>query len=325
MENGAVLTRQMLALGRRSPLLGKPTDLRVAIEEFISFAARALPETITLKARFDDARPVAVVDQGMLQNALLNLALNSKAAMPQGGTITVSAGLKAAPRGGEGRAAVISVSDTGTGIAKRDLERVFEPFFTTREIGQGSGLGLSMVKGFIEQSQGEVHIESTLGQGTTVHLTLPATLEEPSGPTKDAQEAARHARRTQGHRVLVVEDNLQLLELVAIQLERDGFEVMKACSGDEAMDHLHEGHNVDLVLTDAVMPGALQGVDVIKHVKALNASTPVILMSGYADVRSNSSTDLKRSDWFIEKPLKLSELSSKVSDLIGRAVKARVS
>ena len=331
VENGAVLNRQMLALGRRSPLLGKPAYLRSAIEEFISFAARALPETICIKALFDGARPVAVVDQGMLQNALLNLALNSKAAMPDGGTITIETGLCAKPGSPNDTArahdhyAFISVTDTGLGISEVDLEQVFEPFFTTRDIGQGSGLGLSMVKGFIEQSHGEVKIGSAPGQGTTVHLHLPASFDDPIETRKTAPETKPCHSDATARRVLVVEDTAQLLELVAMQLERDGFLVTKAGSGDEAVELLHADHEIDVILTDVDMPGALQGVHVLKHPKAMNAQTPVILMSGYADVHRNSAADLRRADLFIEKALKLSELSSQVSELVGRAQQAQAS
>lgn len=327
VENGAVLTRQMLALGRRSPLLGKPTDLRHAIEEFISFAKRALPATISIEGRLPEAQPVAVVDQGMLQNALLNLALNSKAAMPDGGTITVETGLllKGEPDQPQRHYAYISVADTGVGISGFDLEQVFEPFFTTRDVGQGSGLGLSMVKGFIEQSQGEVQIESTPGCGTVVTLLLPASFEEPVEANVRSPVSVPVPQKGTKRRVLVVEDNPQLLALVAMQLERDGFIVTKALSGDEAVQHLSDAQDVDAVLTDAVMPGTHQGVDVLKHAKALNPQTPVILMSGYADVRRNSATDLRRADLFIEKPLKLSELSHKVSELIALTEKADLS
>ena len=322
IEQGSDLTKQMLALGRRSPLVSKPTDLSAYLDEFADFVTRILTANIHHDVGKSMEKTSITVDPGMLQNALLNLALNSKLAMPRGGNLSIHADIVSPsgdfPRSAllDGKCARIKISDSGIGISKDDLRNVFEPFYTTREVGEGSGLGLSMVKGFVEQSNGSIEIESELGHGTSVLIFLPLTSEQPLPPSKTVRSATKIAKKRRKGRVLVVEDNAQLLNLIALKLERDNFDVLKAMSGDEAISLLDEGAPVNLVLSDLVMPGDFQGSDVLRHAKLLSPPLPVILMSGYADIRASSEDDLKHADRFIEKPLKLDQLSEAIGDFL---------
>jgi CheY-like chemotaxis protein len=266
--------------------------------------------------------PNIVVDAGMLQNAILNVALNSKTAMPNGGKLIISADIIVAPSGFpsaftlEGKCASLTITDNGTGIAESVLESVFEPFYTTREVGKGSGLGLSMVKGFIEQSNGFIQLDSNVGLGTTLIILLPLTLETVAVTDSKARRIAAVQSGKGKGTVLVVEDNEQLLNLIALKLERDSFHVIKKSSGDDALDILNDQSDIRLVLSDLVMPGRRQGIDVMRKAKSMHPPLPVILMSGYADISNSNEKELELADKFIEKPLALGKLSEEIEDLI---------
>ena len=368
IEHGSSLTRQMLALGRRSPLIAKPTDLSASMLEFSAFLKRVMPANITCEFDADDPAPVALVDDGILQNALLNLALNSRAAMPDGGVLRVEARRVRAPQNfppdgvREGRCARITVTDTGMGIPREQLDRIFEPFFTTRDVGQGSGLGLSMVRGFAEQSNGLVSVQSREGHGTRVALYLPLSDAAPAvAPAVAPDLTAASLPQTQfeipatavaaevatgiaagvatevsdgsvngtaadkgtappKRRVLVVEDNPQLLALIGLKLERDGFDVLRADSGDAAAPILQGDTEIDLLVTDMIMPGRYQGMDMLRFAKARPAPLPVVLISGYADISASPEVDLGDADLFLEKPLNLEELSLRLDTLVARPV-----
>jgi len=322
VEHGTSLTSQMLALGRRSPLLPVPTDINSAAQQFKGFLRRVLPSHISLSVVEAQEAPVAIVDPAMLQNALLNLALNAKAAMPNGGDLEIRVELADGSRikgpkpVAPGSYAVVSMRDSGVGIPPAMLDKVFEPFYTTRDVGQGSGLGLSMVRGFAEQSNGAIQIESTVGEGTRVSMFFPLSQETPARPAAPLRQTHLPPSGNQAATVLVVEDNPQLLALLALKLGRDDFDVIKAESGDAAIDIMNKGTRVDLVLSDMVMPGTNQGLDVLKHAKGLARPVPVILMSGYADIRASGAIDLQMADRFLEKPINLGHLSQEVAALV---------
>lgn len=322
IEHGSGLTKQMLALSRRSPLISKPTNLNSSLAEFKEFFLRILPANIEFQVRPALENPNIIVDAGMLQNALLNVALNSKTAMPNGGKLTISADTIRAPIDFPsaftlgGKCACLSITDNGLGISESALRSVFEPFFTTQKVGKGSGLGLSMVKGFIEQSNGLIQLDSTVGLGTTLKVLLPLTLETVDvGATQTRQIETVRSGQNKGT-VLIVEDNVQLLNLIALKLEREKFQVIKVTSGDDALEILDGQSDIRLVVSDLVMPGVGQGIDVLLKAKSLDPPLPVILMSGYADISQSSQKELKLADKFIEKPLSLGKLSDVIDNLI---------
>lgn len=324
IEHGSALTKQMLALSRRSPLISKPTNLDNSLVEFASFFSNILPANIDFDVRRAPANLNTLVDASMLQNALLNVALNAQAAMPNGGKLTISADTAIAPIGFPsaftlgGKCASLTISDNGTGISEDVIHSVFEPFYTTREIGKGSGLGLSMVKGFIEQSNGTIQLDSNAGFGTTLKMFLPLTLDTVDVSHTSPRRIPPLPLGEDKGTVLVVEDNEQLLNIIALKLERDGFNVIMKSSGDEALEVLRTKPNIRLVLSDLVMPGDGQGIDVLREAKSLYPLLPVILMSGYADITRSNQQGLELADKFIEKPLALGKLSAAIEDLISR-------
>lgn len=322
IEHGSELTKHLLALSRRSPLISKPANLNSTISEFESFFSNILPAHIEFHVAPAAENPNILVDVSMLQNALLNVTLNSQAAMPRGGKLIISAATTFAPIGFpsaftvEGKCASITIADNGIGIAEDIISSVFEPFYTTREVGKGSGLGLSMVKGFIEQSNGLIQLSSNLGFGTTLTMFLPLTGETVEAKDISLQPFATARPNKRRGTVLVVEDNEQLLKIISLKLERDGFDVIVKPSGDDALQALKNESDIRLVLSDLVMPGSIQGIDVLREAKSMNPLLPVILMSGYADINNSNDKGLDLADKFVEKPLALKQLSEIIEELI---------
>jgi CheY-like chemotaxis protein len=324
IEHGSALTKQMLALSRRSPLISKPTNLNGVLVEFEEFFSKILPANIDFDVLYATTNLNIMVDASMLQNALLNVTINSQAAMPNGGKLTISADTVIAPVGFPsastfgGKCAALTIADNGTGIPEDVINSVFEPFYTTREVGKGSGLGLSMVKGFIEQSNGIIQLDSNVGSGTVLKIFLPLTFETVDVTDASPRKIAALPPNEEKGIVLVVEDNKQLLNIIALKLERDGFRVITKPSGDDALEILESNSNIQLVLSDLVMPGDGQGIDVLRKAKSLHPPLPVVLMSGYADINKSNEKGLEFADKFIEKPLALGELSDAIEYLIAR-------
>ncbi len=258
------------------------------------------------------------VDAGEFELVMLNLAVNARDAMPNGGTITIGAQkLSGFPRRRPRRRLrpALSVADTGTGMAPEVQAHVFEPFFTTKEVGKGSGLGLAQVHGFVNQSNGGVRIRSTQGHGATICLYLPRSdkvaREEP-GP---ADWRIKRAEGQRAGRVLLVEDDDEVAKLTSEMLEQLGFEVMRAASGPAALGALANGRSVDLVLSDIMMPGGMNGVELAREIKKRRRGLPVLLTSGYAEaVRPEAEAEGVR---ILPKPYRLAELSSALHKLNG--------
>lgn len=278
IAHGASLNRQLIALGKKSPLLPRSITLTSAVQEFTKFAERVLPENIKISITQFDPQLKVLVDPGMLQSAMLNIALNAKAAMPDGGKIKIGVRLAAASEIGDftksnrkngGEYAILSMEDTGTGMSPELREQAFEPFFTTREVGGGSGLGLPMVKGFVEQSNGALKLTSRLGFGTCVEMFLPITTRPLQMVADQDNETLTSSELPEFKpRILVVEDNPQLLQIISLKLIKDGFEVVACASGDQAVQVLDSELPFDAVLSDVVMPGEVQGGDLLGAVKA---------------------------------------------------------
>ena len=322
IEHGATLNRHLIALGKRAPLLPKPVDLSAAVQEFKEFAARVLPESILVETSAQQETTI-LADAGMLQSAMLNVALNAKAAMPNGGMLSIEA-RRAEPHEvpglNKGNFAVLTISDTGQGMDKETADQAFEPFFTTREIGGGSGLGLSMVKGFAEQSNGIVKLDSEPGLGTSIAIFLPVT-NQPIA-THSARSVKKPASQTVGSKpkVMLVEDNPQFLDILTLKLERDGFLVVACTNGDDAISKLRENNDLRLVVSDLVMPGKAQGADLLSDLRSKGRQIPFLAISGYADLKDgNGSEVIGAADAFLEKPFDLMKFSEEVQSLLKSA------
>jgi PAS domain S-box-containing protein len=272
-ERGSSLTHHMLSYARKQILRPR----HVALEPFLADMQKLLVRTLGphIVVTVKNARaPCTLADPGQLQTALLNLAINAAHAMPHGGTLAIEARRQSA--GGQGWACV-TVADTGTGMDPATLAQAVDPFFTTKGL-DGTGLGLSMVQGFAEQSGGRLHLHSQLGQGTTAELWLPIVAAAP--PVRPAEMMAH---RTHG-RVLLVDDSPDVLLTTGSFLERAGFTVTRAESGERALSLLNEGATFDVLITDYAMAG-LNGADLIAEARLLLPGMRALLITGFADLR----------------------------------------
>jgi signal transduction histidine kinase/HAMP domain-containing protein len=309
-DRGASLTAQLLAFSRRQKLNPKPVHVGALIRDFEGFIRRAIGEGCEVKFVSDDGLHPCHVDPAQLETALLNLALNARDAMPDGGTLEIEARNVTLEDGAIAGAAAgsyvrLSIKDTGCGMTPEILNRVFEPFFTTKEIGKGTGLGLSMVYGFVRQSGGHVAIESAVGQGSTVSLYLPKSTETP-----DAQMQVLQVQNLPAGsgRVLVVDDDDDVLDITAELLHQLGYQLQRARNGAEAIRMLKAGERFDLLFSDIVMPQGMSGIELAREAKRLCNGIKVMLMSGNAaDVLARH----KAEDEFpiIGKPFRQAELA----------------
>ena len=322
---GAELTSQLLSYARRATL--RPE--RVRPDEFFGalrpLLNRVLGERFELQVLLRHNGGSAMVDPAQLDSAIMNLVINARDATPQGGTIvleTRSVTLAAGQPGFQdditpGRYVVISVMDRGEGIPAHLLSRVFEPFFTTKEVGKGSGMGLSMVYGFARQSGGHVTLDSTPGQGTTVRLFLPVA----AGPAEQVEDDLPQPTEwsADGLRALVVEDQESVLKTVTRMLRQLGFKVVAATSADAALDELESAGPFDLLFTDIVLPGVMDGVALAEEIRERSPGTRILLTSGFTE-HSLSAEDLVSPDVdFLMKPYKRQDLQSKFSGMFPRA------
>jgi PAS domain S-box-containing protein len=287
VEQARKLTGRLLAFSRRQTLVPEPVDLKGMIAGMDDMLTQSLRGDIRLE--FDLAERVwpVEVDPTQLQIALINLAVNARDAMPKGGTFRVKTE-NIVLRSGQLREAVaISLTDTGVGIPEEALSQVFEPFFTTKEVGQGTGLGLAQVYGFSRQSGGTVDIRSEVGRGTTVTLYLPKAKSPAQKPEENADTPVIVSRPL---RILFVEDNPQVADVAVALLTEHGHAMTHASTADEALARLHADPAFDLVFSDMVMPGDLDGLDLARRVQAKWPALPVLLATGYS-AAANRATE----------------------------------
>ena len=285
VERGAGLSRQLLAFSRKQPLKPEAVDLEWHVGGMQEMLERSLRGDIRVELDFAPGLWPVEVDPGELELVVLNLAVNARDAMPKGGTITLCARNAPSMQDEElaGDYVQLAISDTGTGIAPDVLARVFEPFFTTKEIGKGSGLGLAQAHGFAKASRGAVRIQSEPLRGTTVSLYLPRT----DRPVAQAIPLAQSAQRLDGSGLLgvlmLVEDDDAVAELTGEMLQAIGYEIFRANTADAALAALEAGKHADIVLSDVMMPGALDGIDLSYQLRLHYPGLPVLLTTGHLD------------------------------------------
>jgi CheY-like chemotaxis protein len=287
---GADLSQRLLAFSRRQMLAPEVVSVGALITGMESLLRRSLGESIAIEISLPDALPAVVVDAGRLENVILNLAINARDAMPNGGTLAIRASrfkidqeyAAVRPDVTPGGYVMIEVSDTGTGMSPDIQARAFEPFFTTKEPGKGTGLGLSMVYGFLKQSGGHARIYSEPDHGTSVKLYLPETADASSERTLGTATLLRD-NRGRGERVLVVEDNASVRKIVVEHLRELGYQTIEAETGHGALQILEaEGESIDLLLTDVVMPGGMSGIDLATRARATFPHLKALLTSGFS-------------------------------------------
>jgi CheY-like chemotaxis protein len=319
-ERGADLNQKLLAFGRRQALKPERVVVETVVEGMAPLLQRTIGEHIELRTDLHRSTYTALTDRTLLESAILNLAVNARDAMPKGGSLTISTGqTTAGPDQGAlpvGQDVVfVTVSDTGTGMSPDVVKKAFEPFFTTKEAGKGTGLGLSMVYGFAQQSGGHLSIQSREGEGTVVTIYLPAVAGVPeSAPReKTPPETVDHQAR-----ILVVEDEPQVLQFVTAQLIGLGYDVTAVSTAQDALTLLQAGQPFDLLFSDVVLPKAMSGVDLVKKAHEIRPELKVLLTSGYPqDVfeqhgRPDAGTPLLR------KPYRRKELAESVRTVLER-------
>jgi PAS domain S-box-containing protein len=298
-KRGSALTQRMLAFARRQELKHEAVDVACLVNNMMELLERSLGPAIDIETRFPLEAVHVRTDANQLETALLNLAINSRDAMPNGGTITIAVDVEQI-KGAHptnlplGQFACLSVSDTGSGMDEATLARATEPFFTTKGIGKGTGLGLSMVDGLTGQSDGKLMARSTLGRGTTIELWLPiATDGIARSRERDLGEAADAARAKRQLCILAVDDDNLVLANVTAMLEDLGHKVIAVGSGTRALEAIDSTPDIDMVITDQAMP-VMTGLQLIEQIRARRSALPVILATGYAELPQGLNASIGR-------------------------------
>jgi PAS domain S-box-containing protein len=320
-ERAAALTRQLLIFSRREVVKPELLYLRDVVSELENLLRRALGERVELVTRFGKDRCGFEADPGQIEQVLVNLAVNARDAMPDGGRLVIEvdkATLDAEYTGPHsdiepGTYVRLKVSDTGTGMDRETVRRAVEPFFTTKGKGEGTGLGLATVYGIVTGAGGRIDIYSEVGMGTTVKIHLPASAEAPG----EAKPRLQHRPSGRGEVILVVEDEPDVRRMAERILTKGGYSVIGADGGDEAVDICRQpGQSIHMLLTDVIMPGML-GTELVKVVKAIRPELGVVFMSGYShEVLAPGALAEQGANAFIEKPFNASDLLQAVHDLL---------
>jgi PAS domain S-box-containing protein len=312
-ERGARLTHQLLAFSRKQRLAPRPLDLNRLVSEASDMLFRTIGVTVRIETVLTEGLWPALVDPTQIELVLLNLAINARDAMPEGGRLTIrttNVSRDDAPRDlAAGDYVLISVSDTGEGMSEEVLRRAVEPFFTTKELGKGSGLGLSMVHGVATQSGGGLHIDSRLGRGTTINVYLPrARRHSAAAREREPPPVAVHERAT----LMVVDDDPDVREVAVSSLESLGYHMLAAENGPAALDLLARSGPVDLLIVDMAMPG-MNGVELIRRARERQGDLRAMLVTGYADVTGFAPAE---GDLVLQKPYRLERLAENVAEAL---------
>ncbi len=321
--DGAKLTGQLLAFGRRQPLSPKPADLGQLVSGFSDLLRRTLGENIKLSTVIAGAGLNVLVDSSQLQNAILNIALNARDAMPRGGSLTTEISrvhldadyAKMYPEVRSGNFVLISMTDTGAGMSEEVQKRAIEPFFTTKDVGAGTGLGLSMVYGFVKQSGGHLQLYSETGRGSTIRIYLPAIGSSGSQEVQQGPEPVESPLPQGDELVLVVEDDPRVRRVAVARLSSMGYSVLEADSGRRAMEVLRADDKIALLFTDIVMPGGMTGDELAREARNLRPDMSVLFTSGYSEPGLTETDGIIGSQW-LRKPYTARELASKVRELL---------
>ena len=306
-ERAARLTKQLLTFSRRQVLQPKPMDLNDALANLSAMLRRLLGEHIALKFNYAADSVWVNADAGMMEQIILNLAINARDAMPKGGTLTISTGVVTtdenyARRHAEasaGKFVTVVVSDTGFGMDRATIDRIFEPFFTTKGLGKGTGLGLATVYGIVQQHRGWIEVESAVGQGATFKVFLPACDEAPQETPAPAQQPATAKSET----LLVVEDEPPVRQLIVGSLRRYGYHVLEAKDGAEALALWQQYRDqINLLFTDVIMPGGINGSELAARLKAYNHNLKVIYSTGYGPEIAMDDLRLRDDAIYLAKP-----------------------
>jgi len=308
-ERAAGLTRQLLMFSRKNVMQPRSLDLREVVTQMSRLLARLLGETIKLEVNLPEFMPLIEGDSGMIEQVLMNLAVNARDAMAKGGKLTVSSSpveigswyVSTHPDSYEGAFVCLRITDTGCGMDALTLSRIFEPFFTTKEVGKGTGLGLATVYGIVKQHKGWIEVISEPGAGTTFNVFFPATSEFVTHvPTQSPSEVVvPEGQET----ILVVEDEPLLRDLACAILTNCGYQVLEAATGAEALNvwDRHEGR-IQLLLTDMIMPEGMSGMELAQRLVTVRPGLKIIIASGYSMDELDNDFMRERNALFVQKP-----------------------
>jgi signal transduction histidine kinase len=307
-EQAANLTRQLLTFSRRHPLQSKALDLNEVVANMTKMLQRVIGEHIAMEARYAPGGAPVQADPAMVEQVLMNLAVNSRDAMPNGGRLTIQTAVvvmdqdqtASKPNARPGEYIRLSVSDTGCGIAPAHLPYIFEPFFTTKEVGKGTGLGLATVFGIVQQHNGWIDVESRVNAGTVFHIYLPRLTK---GMAAVAEPPAVIPVKRGSETVLLVEDEVAVRGLMRTMLQRHGYRVYEAVSGVDALQVWKEHQaEIDLLITDMVMPGGISGRELSERLQSENPGLKIIQCSGYSRETTGPDSRPLTNVFFLEKP-----------------------
>ncbi|HEX5397458.1 MAG TPA: ATP-binding protein [Verrucomicrobiae bacterium] len=322
-ERAAGLTRQLLMFSRKNVMQPKPLDLKETVSNMTKLLGRLLGENVSLQFHSADSLPSVQGDAGMIEQVVMNLAVNARDAMPQGGTLTIGIDLMAIdaayaemrPDARPGYFLRLRIADTGTGMDAATLGRIFEPFFTTKEVGKGTGLGLATVYGIVKQHEGWIEVNSEPGKGATFDVFFPIS-EKPMAPAKP--EVAAKTPVTGGNEsILLVEDEAILREMARDILKDCGYRLFEASTGKEALALWQAcGNQIDLLLTDMVMPDGISGVDLAEQLLADRPELKIIFTSGYSSTEISAELLAHSQARFLQKPYSHTTLARTVRDCL---------
>jgi PAS domain S-box-containing protein len=321
-ELGAQLAKRLLAFGRRTPLRPQAVDLNAVVLSMADFLHRTLGEAVALETMLEPDLPLIMTDPGQVENVLLNLAINARDAMSKGGrliTETRRTQLDAAYAAEHSEVAsgdyvMLAVTDTGTGMTEEVQRRAFEPFYTTKGPGAGSGLGLSMVHGFVKQSGGHVQIYSELGHGTTIRVYLPVHGRVAVKTDKSERRGDRSARPRET--ILAVEDDPRVRRVSLRRLKELGYSVLEAADGAAALAFIERGDHFDLLFTDVVMAGGISGIELVQNARQKRSDLKVLFTSGYAEPAVMTQALLAENAAWLGKPYSTEQLDEKLRALL---------
>ncbi len=324
-ERAAALTRQLLAFSRKQVMQLQPLDLNEVVRRMAAMLQRLIGENIELVLHLDPDLGKVNADLVQIEQVIMNLIVNARDAMPKGGRLTITTaniGLAADSEGFRpvmraGPYVTISFTDTGLGMNEETQARLFEPFFTTKELGRGTGMGLSIIYGVVQQSGGNVSVQSELGQGSTFEVFLPRVVDL-SHPVGRRSRPANDGGVAGTETILVVEDDDALRELVSSMLTTVGYRVLTAGSGVEALAIIDGGEHFELLLSDVVLRGSMDGPEIARQLKAKRPDLKVLFMSGYSEMFVAGPNDGGSKVELLEKPFSADGLRGRVRDILSR-------
>jgi CheY-like chemotaxis protein len=320
-NRASTLIRQLLMFSRKQVMQFHHVDLNDLLRNSIKMVARLVGEHVLIDFQPQQSLPAVHADTSMVDQITMNLAVNARDAMPNGGRVTIKTSLEVINRTGgptdpeerKGDYVCLTFSDTGTGMDTHTLTRIFEPFFTTKPVGKGTGLGLSTVFGIVRQHQGWVEVESKPNQGTTFRIYFPASKERAEKATPQTDTTLRGGRET----ILVAEDEEALRQMVVHVLKLQGYAVLEAASGREALEIWEQANRpVDLLLTDMVMPGGVMGRELAERLSQKSPRLKVIYTSGYSPGMAGKDASLLADRNFLPKPYSIGKLAQFVRECL---------